>query len=97
MTMQQQIYTGTGRKTIFFENCELATFSIVVSQGSIFTLLTSIDSSASGILVEDPFYKNYKYNAQGTILYPGKFVIDIISKGASGIMVQCKTYSPILE
>ena len=91
MATQQQVYKTTGKKTIFTENCQFAVFSIIVSPGSVFTLLTAIDASGSGILVEDPFYKNYKYNAQGTIFYPGKFVIDITAAGA-GITVQCKTY-----
>lgn len=95
--MQQQIYKTIGTKTIFIENCELATFSIVVSEGSSFTLLTSIDSSGSGILLEDSFYKNYKYNAQGTIFHAGKFSIKVIAPGLNGIRVQCKTYLSALK
>jgi hypothetical protein len=90
--MQQKIYNSTGTKIIFTENCQLAVFSIIVSPGSIFTLLTAIDASLSGVLLEDSFYKNYQYNAQGNIFYPGKFAIDITAAGSSGIKVQCKTY-----
>lgn len=84
------ILTDIRDYTIFSTSCEVATFSVTPSSGSIFTLLVAID--AQGDLVADPVYTNYTYAVQDFITKPGKFIVRVIQPGTNGIRVQCKTF-----
>ena len=85
-----KIFNTVGQKNIFTGNCNRLSFAIIISAGASFTLLTAIDEN--GTLLEDDLYVNYTENAQGTIEYPGRFGINIISVGTSGVEVQYRIF-----
>jgi hypothetical protein len=93
MSLQQKLYTDAGMKMIFNTDCSLVTFTIIVSVGSEFTLLTSVDDQHGTDLVEDIFYKNYIYSIQDYFKNIGKFGINVIQPGANGITFQYKIYN----
>ena len=84
------IFKTVGQKDIFIGNCNRLSFAIIPSAGASFTLLTAIDEN--GTLIEDDLYLNYTQNVQGSIEYPGRFAINIISVGASGVEVQHRIF-----
>lgn len=88
--MVQNIYSSVGTQTIFSNQFNAATFTVIPSVGAEFTLLTAVDPK--GELVEDPFYNHYKIPAQDWIYNPGKFSIKVIQPGLNGILVQYKTF-----
>lgn len=92
MSLQQKIYTDEGMKMIFDSDCAVVTFTIVVSENSVFTLLTSVDDQHGSDLAEDIFYKNYRYSVQDYFTKIGKFAINVINPGESGITLQYKIF-----
>ncbi len=58
------------------------TFSVVVSAGAVYTLLTGIASN--GTLVPDDRYNNYTTNCQDTAHAAGAFGISVSNLGTSG-------------
>jgi hypothetical protein len=92
MSLQQKLYTNIGKQMILNFDCSLVTFTVIVSAGSVFTLLTSVDSQNDSDLVEDIFYKNYTYSVQDYFKNIGKFSIDIANPGANGITLQYKVF-----
>ena len=68
------------------------TFSILISNGASYTLLTSI--AQNGTLVPDNFYNNYSQNAQGQAINVGAFAINVLNLGISGtITIEIKILS----
>ena len=58
------------------------TFSVLVTSGANYTLLTAI--AGDGTLIPDGIFNNYTQSAQGRAEGVGGFAIDVISLGTSG-------------
>lgn len=90
MSLEQRTYTDIGEQLIVNADCAVITFTVIVSTGSVFTLLTSVDDQIGTDLVEDIFYNNYTYSIQDYFKNIGKFAINVINPGLEGITVQYK-------
>jgi hypothetical protein len=92
MPLEQRTYMEKGEDIIFNSSCAVVTFTVIVSTGSVFTLLTSVDDQIGTDLVEDIFYNNYTYSIQDYFKNIGKFGINVIEPGSEGITVQYKIF-----